>query len=73
MSGLDLDLAFGLAVVTLTIKILSEFVRCRKLIFGMDINKVSWYAVSWWDLDLTFDLAVVTVNVKSVRTISQKL
>ena len=42
MSYFDLDLTFLLAVMTLTIKILSrpylETVRCRKLIFGRDIG-----------------------------------
>ena len=42
MSWCDLDLAFDLAIVTLTFKILSglysETVRCRKLICGRDIG-----------------------------------
>ena len=50
MSWCDLDLTCDLAVVTLSLKILSRLCcRC---------------ATSWCDLDLTFDLAVVTLTYK---------
>ena len=42
MSWSDLDLTFDLTVVTLTVKtlsgLISETVRCRKLILGRDIG-----------------------------------
>ena len=41
MSWYDLDLSFDLAIVTLSLKILSrlclETVKCRKLILGRDV------------------------------------
>ena len=43
MPWCDLDLIFDLAVVTLTLmpcpSYISETIRCRKLIFGRDIDR----------------------------------
>ena len=43
---------------------ISETVRCRKFILGMDSGWGCRCATSWSNLDLTFDLAVVTLSLK---------
>ena len=67
-SWCHLDLTFDLAVVMLSLKILSgiyhEIVRCWKLILGRVMVRGCRCATSWCDLDLTFDLVVVTMNFK---------
>ena len=67
-SWCDLDLTFDLAVVILSLKILSGLylgtIRCRELILGRDIGWGCRCAVSWCDLDLTFDLVIVSLKYK---------
>ena len=63
-SWCDLNLAFDLAVMTLTFKILSsvsyisETIKCGKLVRGYG------WAASECDLEFTFDLAVMTLTFK---------
>ena len=65
----DHGLTFDLAVVTLSLKILSGLylrnctVLLRKLILGRDIGWGCRCATSWCNLDLTFDLVVVTLSL----------
>ena len=44
---------------------ISEMVRCRKVILGMDIGYCVQCSTSGRDLDLTFDLAVLNLTYKS--------
>ena len=45
---------------------ISETIRCRMLIVGMDIGWGCGYTTSWCDLELTFDLTVVTLSLKII-------
>ena len=68
-SWCDFDLTFDLAVVTLSLKILSELYLGNRKVWECLylVGTLVWActcASSWCSLDLTFDLVVVTISLK---------